>query len=282
MFILKIPLIRKFFDWYFRKFAPPMVSYWKTKDKVRAKVIKTEHGYGMRMEGEDYIFPSYPRGHLLIQTNSDGSPPLFSRLKHDIKNKVFNDSWWLLEDGMSEKEIVKRLKETILPQIFEIIEALRFEILPASRSCRSVKELWRAFEEVEKKLPRSRRARVRYIKEIICFIFQEDDAYRFRFQWLAGFVNPNTWWKWLLGSDAEKEIDFALSLLEQAEVIGDMKERQRLLRRIVIAALKDPGVRQIFVMIVKELNWKELRLTAADKYYFRGKYFKVDYPWFQY
>ena len=271
-----------FLDWYFRKFPPSMVSYWKTKTSVRAKVILTENGYGMRMEGEKYLFPSFPRGHLLIQTTGNGTPAPFSKLKHDIKNKIFNDSWWLLEDGMTEGAIVERLKESVLPQIFESMDSLRFEMLPPNKFCRPVKELWRAFEAVEKKLPKKRALRVKYLKEIICLILQEDDAYRFRFQWFSRFVNPNTWWKWLFGSNAEKEIDFALALLEQAEVIGDMKERQRLLRRIIISVLKDPGVRQIFVLLVKELRWKKLRLSRADKYFFRGKYFKVDFPWFQY
>jgi hypothetical protein len=111
---------------------------------------------------------------------------------------------------------------------------------------------------------------------MLCFILQEDDAYRFRVQWLFGIFRPR-WWL-----DPVRLFDFALSELENAEVIGDMKERQRLLKRILLLTLEDKHIRELFVKFCRELNWKKVRLSRADKYHFRGKYFKVDWLYFEY
>ena len=38
----------------------------------------------------------------------------------------------------------------------------------------------------------------------------------------------------------------------------------------------------MFSRFLKEVNWSKVRLSRADKYFFRAKYFKVDYPEYQY
>ena len=69
-----------------------MVQYWKTKESVAAKIIKTKDGIQMKMEGEKHPFPTFPRGHILLAGNGEYSK--LSVLKHQIKNKIFNDSWY--------------------------------------------------------------------------------------------------------------------------------------------------------------------------------------------
>jgi hypothetical protein len=71
-------------------------------------------------------------------------------------------------------------------------------------------------------------------------------------------------------------------MLEHGEMIGDMKERQRLFRRIFMVVTRDKEMGEGFKLLMKELDWKKLRLTKADKYFFRAKYFKVDYPEYAY
>lgn len=241
-----------------------MVSYWMTKDAVEAKVMKSKDGhYEMQMEGEKYPFPGYPRGSLLFGN--------LSPLKHQIKNKIFNEAWKLLENGSTEPETMSKIKET-LPEIFKLADETKFDMVPYERLVPPVKEIWRAMTVVEKKLNSER---CRRLKEIICFILQEDDAYRFRFQWMCKFI-PRFWKPTL------KQIDFALSMLEHAEIVGDMKERQRLFRRILMLVTRDKEMGEGFKLLMKELDWKKLRLTEADKYFFRAKYFKVDWPEYQY
>lgn len=225
-----------------------MVSYWKTKDLVEAKLMKHPDGYYvMQMEGEKYPFPGHPRGSLLYGK--------LSPLKHWIKNKVFNDSWALLEERR-EGEIPHLLAEA-WPFIFNLAEEARYDMVPFEQFQPPVKELHRALTKVG--------VDTRLV-DILCFIFQEDDAYRWRFQWLAKFRPTN-----------RKRFTHALDLLEHAEMIGDMKERIRLLKRVLLFI---GGCK--LEAFLKEMNWKRFQLTKADKYFFRAKYFKVDFPEYQY
>ena len=71
-------------------------------------------------------------------------------------------------------------------------------------------------------------------------------------------------------------------MVEHAEVVGDMKERMRLLKRILLVALKDKRIKELFIKLVKEIDWNKVKLTEGDAYHFRGKYFKVDYDVVEY
>ena len=79
-----------------------------------------------------------------------------------------------------------------------------------------------------------------------------------------------------------KSFAFALYMLEHGEVVGDMKERIRLLRRVLLLILEDENIKRQFISLFREINWSKVKLTKADKYHFRGKYFKVDLKYFEY
>ena len=245
----------------------PMVKYWKTKEAVSAKVVTTKEGHDvMYMEGEDHPFPGFPRGVLLFGQ--------LSPLKHWIKNKIFNDAWKMLEEKKSDEEIIFYLRNEALPYIYELAAKTKYDMVPLQKMVPPVKELYRALTVVEKKTGSQN---VKQIKDILTFILQEDDAYRFRFQWMMKFFK----WKFFR-RNCVKLLDYGLSLVEHGEMIGDMKERQRLLRRILMFVLKDPSVKKCFELLFKELDWKKVQLSEADKYFFRAKYFKCDYPEEQY
>lgn len=240
-----------------------MVSYWKFGDSVEAKVITTPEGHDiMYMQGEKYPFPGYPRGVLLF----GGLSPL----KHEIKNQVFNTIWAQLEANVPFEIIIEHFRQTTVPNILKIGEKTWYDMVPYEKLNPPIKEVWRAMTAVENGSETFRK-----IKELLCFILQEDDAYRFRFQWIVKFM-PR-WYKPKL-SHFEK----GLTLIEQAEVVGDMKERMRLFKRVILTLLKDPAMRTRFDALLKEMNWNKLRLTEADKYFFRAKYFKVEFPEYQY
>jgi len=238
----------------------PMVQYWKTKDSVEAKITESEDGtMVMYMEGEKYPFPTYPRGRLLF-----GS---LSKLKHEIKNQVFNENWWKLEAGESQENIVKNIKHKLFNEITELAELSRYDMLPYEKMTRSVKEIHRAWTKIA---PTS----TYNLRDYLCFILQEDDAYRFRVQWLVKYFNPNSLlWRWF---DPIKLFEKGLTMIEHAEVVGDMKERIRLLRRILLVCLGDKIIKDLFIKLIREIDWKKLKLTKADAFHFRGKYFKVD------
>lgn len=232
-----------------------MVSYWRHGDSVEAKVYRAKGGhYEMQMKGEKYPFMGYPRGVLLYGK--------LSPLKHQIKNKIFNTAWKMIEEQKPEAEIRAYL-EGAWKEIYTLGEETRYDFVPYEKMVPAVKELYRAMTVtgVDSRL-----------RDIICFIFQEDDAYRMRAQWMVKFF------PWLR-KPTVKDFARGLSMLEQAEVIGDMKERERLFKRIFMFMVKDS---EKFNRFLGEVDWTKVRLTRADKYFFRAKYFKVDYPEYQY
>lgn len=240
-----------------------MVKYWKTQDSVFAKVYLHEEGhYVMQMEGEKYPFPGYPRGILLYGA--------LSPLKHEIKNQIFNDAWRLLEDKVAGDAIMEYLRAISFPNVLAILNKGKYDIVPYERMVPAVKEIYRAMTVVEEKTGNKK---VGQLKELICFILQEDDAYRFRFQWMCKFLRHRMPLKWF---------DYGLQMLEHAETVGDMKERMRLLRRILMFILEDKSLKNCFDLLMEEMDFKKVMLTKADKYFFRAKYFKVDYPEYQY
>lgn len=247
----------------------PTVKYWKYQNSVEAKVTYNEDGaLIMKMTGEDYPFPGFPRGYLLFDK--------LSKLKHEIKNRIFNWAWQMLDEGTLAKDVAAEIKGPILDTIFELAEDTKYDQVPYKRMFLPVKEIYRAWTEVA---PGERSLRLR---DVLTFILQEDDGYRFRFQWLVNYFNPNRWWVRVLGKDPIEQFLRALTILEFAEVIGDMKDKQKLLRRVLAAILEDDGIKSTFMKFCKEVDWNKIKLSEADKYHFRGKYFKVDYGLFEY
>lgn len=183
-------LLTPFYNIWYRFFPPEMVKYWKTKDMARAKVTHSDDGsLQMKIEGEKYPFPGFPRGHILT-----GS---LAKIKHTIKNMVFNKAFAELEKMESQ---------------------ISTDSVPPEKMSPAVRELHRVLNELENaEVVPDMKGRIRLIRKVICHFLQEDDAYRFRFQW-----------------------------------------------------------------VMEHLDMKKVKLTKEDKYYFRGKYFKVDYDHFDY
>lgn len=248
----------------------PMVDYWKSTEAVAAKITKSKDGsLIMKMEGEKYPFPTFPRGHLLIAGANEQYPPL-SVLKHEIKNQIFNDSWYALEKGKDKSQIIQEIKNRLFGSIAEIAKKLKYEFLPPQRMTPSVREIHRAWTKVAppKTYP---------LRDYLCFILQEDDAYRFRVQWLV------KWLDWPIRLFGPIWVfKRGLQMMEHAEMLNDMKERIRLLRRICLLALEDPTIKDLFIKFMREVKWKKVALTKGDIYHFRAKYFKADYPELEY
>jgi hypothetical protein len=240
----------------------PSVQYWKTQEAVAAKITKAKDGsLMMQMEGEKHPFPTFPRGHLLFG--------VLSKLKHEIKNQVFNESWAMLEKDVSSEDVVRHIKGKLFKEIADLAETMKYEMLPTESMTPSVREIHRAWTKVapERTYP---------LRDYLCFILQEDDGYRMRAQWLVNYFG------WFFKRSPVRKFKRALDVLEHAEVIGDMKGKIRLLRRVLMACLEDPAIKDLFEKFCKEVDWKKVKLTEADKYHFRGKYFKVDFDLFEY
>lgn len=146
-----------FFNFLFKYKPPEMVSYWKRNDVAKAKMINQPDGsMGMKIDGEKYIYPGLPRGHVL-------TGPL-AKLKHTIKNRVFNQ---------------------VFDELGQMVEGMKIDMTPPEKMVPAVRELWRVLQELEDaEVVPDMKGRIRLIKLVLTFFFQEDDAYRFRFQWV--------------------------------------------------------------------------------------------------
>lgn len=238
-----------------------MVQYWKRQDAVSAKVMRENGVLVMKMEGEKYIFPGFPRGYLLFGK--------LSKLKHEVKNQIFNDCWAMLEAGDPPEAIARYVSEDVMPRIYSLLSEHRFDMVPPERMVTPVREMYEAW---------TRAGGPPMLRDLITYILQEDDSYRFRFQWMVPFMHP-----WLMRFvNPVKLFAKGMTWMENGESIGDMKERVRLIRRVTLVLLKDKKNRAFFTRWFREMNWKKVKLSKADKFFFRGKYFKVDLDKFDY
>ena len=276
----KNKIVRWFFNRLYKFKLPEMVQYWKTGDLARAKLVILKDGeYAMVIEGEKYPLQGFPRGPVLFGP--------IARLKHLAKNLIFNQIWELLEQGKTNQEVMVYVKNAAIPEIVKEINKSKYDMFPFEKMCPSIKELWRALTKVEEQMQNDlAREQLKVLKEGITFFLQEDDAYRFRLQWIAKFINPKSWWRkiWYIGKDYsfKKELELVLNFLESSEIVIDMKLRVRLIKRVLMAFLEDKEFGELIEKIAKELNWSKLYLSKSDRYYFRGKYFKVDNEKFDY
>lgn len=255
--------LKPFYNWLYAFRPPEMVSWWKRQSAVQAKATEAKDGsYMMWMQGEKYPFPGFPRGHLLF-----GS---LSPLKHQIKNQVFNEAWAMLEAEKPRTEVISHIKGVLKGNILDLGKDAKMDMLPIEKQVPAVREIHRAWTAT------STSKELNEFRDIVCFILNEDDGYRFRFQWLA------EWFPLWMKRNPLKYFEKALNMLEHAETLGDMKERIKLLRRITLLLLEDKGTREWFTRFAKEINWKKVKLSKADKFYFRAKYFKVDFRKYDY
>ena len=269
-------IIRWFFNKLYKIRLPEFVQYWKTGDMARAKLTILKDGsYGMVIEGEKYPLYGFPRGPVLFG-------PL-AKLKYLVKNSIFNEIWKLLEEGKTNEEVMIYVKRIALPIICEEVKKSRYDFFPPDKMCPVVREIWRALSTMEDKFADPlAREQFKTVKEGITFFLQEDDAYRFRFQWMAQYGDPRNIWRKIYRFftrkpySFRKEAELILDFLGESEVVPDMKGRAKLIKRIFVAFLDDEEFGELINKIIWELDWKKLRLSKADTYYFRGKYFKVD------
>ena len=259
-----------------------MVQYWKFGDAARAKLVTLENGsYAMLIEGEKEPLYGFPRGPVLFG-------PL-ARLKYLAKNLIFNETWRRLEENQSKDDILLYLFNEARPILLQGIRQIKYDMFPPERLCPAMKELWRGMTVVEEKIKdKSLREDFQTLKEGITFFLQEDDSYRFRFQWMSKFINPekpSTKLYYFLKRKPysfKEELKIVFKLLGDAEIVVDMKGRSKLIERIVFFFLEIPEVEKLIQDVMKELDWNKMKLDKADTYYFRGKYFKVDHANFDY
>ena len=268
----------------------PMVQYWITSDASPAAITTNKDGATIMKIGdgdkrEKYDFSGFPRSHMLFGP--------VSKIKHEVKNQIFNYAWYALEEGKPKEEIIETIKglirnrikvtdtKTIAGREYKVgedcMEVVKYDQIPPEKMFSGVREIYRALTVLEAKSPS-----VKYLKELLTLVLSEDDAYRMRLEWLVQIFNPSAWWFRIFFHNPIKDFDLALAELEVAEVTRDMKEKAVLLRRVLMLILEDKRIKELFLEFCKEMDWKKLKMTEALKYHARAKYFKVDLDRFEY
>jgi len=147
-----------------------MVRYWLRRDMSRARVtVGKDKSYHMLIDGEQYPYPGFPRGYLMNKFHEELEYPILSRLKHAVKNKIFNEPY---------AEIERLSKET------------NVHMVPKEHMAPAVRHIWETFEKMEEmEVTTDMKERIRLIRNVLCFIMQEDDSYRFRFQLFLDLID---------------------------------------------------------------------------------------------
>lgn len=270
-------LTKIFFRWLYKIRPPETVKYGQSSGVAKCFVrIGKDGSRNMEIEGEKYWFPGFPRQHVLI----GGSLQKFKKaMKFKIFHVMFNivpaiketeyssflkDIWRVItmmkhaeitEDMRSEvwnlclaytyfmhkgKDILSG--KEILDSVREEIEATKYDMIPIEQCCTFVKEIWSALTELEKiETDRDIKEFINTLKRPICFFLQEDDAWRFRYQWVFERLNRKIYSKYDLSDLADKN---------------------------------NYQVRLQFIL--SRMNYDRCKLSKIDKYHFRGKWFRPE------
>ena len=271
-------LIRLFFRYLYRFRPPETVKYGKLSGFAKAKVTKAVSGaLQMEIGGEKYPFPGFPRQHVLM----GGS---LQKFKLAMKNKSFHVMWGLVPDKFEEEDLSPFLKdifrvfgmlknaevtgdmksevwnlglahiyylhkgkdtisaEDIMAGVSPSIEEARYDMLPIDQCCSFVKEIWYAIKELEKiETDKSMRDFLKIFRIGFCNFMQEDDAWRFRWQWVFERLNKKIYKKYNIAH------------------LSDSKDYQTR-----------------FQFVLSHMDYNKSKLSKADMYFARGKWFKPD------
>lgn len=151
-----------FFSVLYRIRPPKMVGYWKKSDGALARVKKNDKGYyEMQVKGEEYSMPGFPRGPVLFST--------IGKLKHIAKTEIFN---------------------AFAAEFAKIKKDLQIDMVEPDKMVPAVKHLWDTFELIENcEVTEDMKGRIKLMKEVLCFLLDSDDAYRFRTQHFLWLMN---------------------------------------------------------------------------------------------
>lgn len=151
-------IIKLFLKGFYKIKPLEIVKYYKTRKMVQAKITKAEDGSTqMKMKGEKYPFPGFPRQHILY-----GS---LRKLKYEIRRKSFN-------------------------KVYAEVQKILPDMLPYEALCPAVKEIWRVMTILEEaEVTSDMKSFIHNLKKLLCFWFTEDDAYRFRLQFFLENLN---------------------------------------------------------------------------------------------
>ena len=141
----------------------------------------------------------------------------------------------------------------------ELIDRLRpiiqFHTLKPFRYCKSVRELYVAFDKEDEAL-----------RDIVCMIFEFDDAYRYRMQDILGEFNKESFAK-----NPYMELERLLKLVEYRDNDDRLKTTFRKARHGLFIAFFSGYFREKIISFFEKINPKNMALDSDDLFFAKSK-----------
>lgn len=166
--------------------------------------------------------------------------------------------------GLTKSKIILGLtillfRKDLVLAYSELIEKLRsiiiFHALKPNRYCKSVRELYKAFDTEDAGL-----------RDIVCMIFEFDDAYRYRFQDVIGELDKKNFEK-----NPILELERLLLLVEYRDNDPRLKTSFRKVRQALFVAFFSKFFREKIINFFSKINPENIKLDEEDLYYAKSK-----------
>lgn len=221
-----------------------------------------EGGILTYMQGHPYPYRGFPYFEFVdkIDLIKKITRAMFSGLYHELKRKNKLSFLSLIPALWIFRSFVR----TGIYVFYRIIERFRMK---SSRYSQAIRELHRAFSlEAPNEIEDQRELRIR-IRDLVCMILENDNAYRFRFQDIAEHLDKDK-----IKTNPIHELDSLLKLMSEREITQDIKDTWKLLRLFISLYLRfDKRLRNIIINGLSEINIEKVKLTPEDKHFCEGR-----------
>lgn len=215
--------------------------------------LPDEGGVYTYMEGYEYPYKGFPFHEFVDKIDSlkKISRGILSSLFHSLKKRnklqivLLALSPWLFNDMLvaaiyAFHRVIIRFK----------IKELRYSI--------AVREVYRVIGGSDLK---------EHIRDILCMVLENDNAYRFRFQDVVPEIDKDA-----LAKNTSKELLRILDLMQEREKKQDVKDTWTLLKTFLPMYLfVNPRVRKEIISIVSAMDMEKIKLDPGDQFFCRPR-----------
>ncbi len=211
--------------------------------------------------------------------NEGGTFTYFEGMKYPVKGFAEGESVERLDEakkmlmrilkgfnGMSKfkflfliifKKQIEEISKSLVVSFWEYIKKYRNK---EERYCVTAKELYDVFKDIDIDIFYRDK-----IRDNICMLFEYDDAYRYRFQYIIEKLNKEEFKK-----NPIKELKRLFTILEETETEDSMKAKWRMVRKFIFLLRYTKYFKTIKEILLKIDNIK-IKLDEADLYHARVK-----------
>ncbi len=157
----------------------------------------------------------------------------------------------------------KDLKQAYEELISKLSALIGYTLLKPFRYCKSVQELYLAFGSEEKQL-----------RNLVCMIFEFDDAYRYRLQDILGELDKEN-----LVTSPYKELSRLLSIAEFRDTDDRLQDMFARVRKALFLLYISKKLRDKVVNFFLKLDIQNIKMEEDDMYFAKRKVGNYPYKW---